>query len=158
MEKPIIQPDPTLQRPKSVKHSILGPIIGGVLGGFALISLISLTLWRRYRHVRQRNTVEGSLSEPQPFTSLRSTDGLFTAYPRKAEVEMEHSNTPSSNPRNESQGRFSQSIPSGPQNYYSVNGRIIELSAELQALQHGIRDDQSSVYSPPPSYATRPVD
>lgn len=149
----------------AVKHAILGSVIGGVLGGIVLISLVTLALWKRYRYVRQRDIIQESSCLPQPFVSIVPADregGPFRVHPRKFRTEIEHNSISqsSSTLTNQNQEQHPQPVPPNPQNYSpdNLNNRLVELSAELQALQREIRDEQGSVYVPPPSYVTRPVD
>lgn len=154
LEKPSIRmPSPTPLPQDTGGHSIIGPLVGGVMGGLTLILLIALALRVRQKRVQQKGTDE-SLGISQPFTSPAS----MRPYRQKPRVEIERNTISSFAAISQTQSLQTVPGPSNSENLSTDNARLLaELSAEVQALRREIWDDQRLDPSPPPSYVTRPT-
>ena len=148
-------PPSTVPPDQESKHSVLGSIIGGVLGGLLLVILVTWAFWVWRKAYRKRVNKEDN-TLPQPFTLPENRESRVpeSAHRQKSKADIGRNERAHSSPTDQSQEASSSSAPSSSRNFSSMNTRLGELTAELQALRRELRDDQTPTNLPPPSYIT----
>ena len=137
------------------KHPMIGSIVGSVLGGLLLTILVAWALWTWRKAYRKRVNKEDD-TLPQPFMLPENDESQVPerAHDQKSRADIRRNERANYSPMNQSQGASSSSAPSSSRDFLSMNTRLGELTAELQALRRELRDDQTPTNFPPPSYIT----
>ncbi|KAK7685140.1 hypothetical protein QCA50_011503 [Cerrena zonata] len=168
------------------KHSIAGPVAGGVVGGLVIISLLALgvVLWRRRsrKPIAKKEPTRTAFT-PSPFVSSVPRDGeyspgLTSASEKRRQIDdipdvpvEDRSILPESTASSEPEATTPTIVPelsseSPPQTQIASsqapmgsNGDIEVLRAEVQALRQAMQHNVVVIGGsslPPPSYTPRP--